>query len=105
LCQGETKVDLSLFQQRDENSELDFTFDAELAKLTEEKSEPTKNESPKPAMQMVSGGNHSVNSNSAHMASPTSPAADDLGLKIASVKNVWDSLSPMAPVFEQMEHK
>ena len=69
-------------------------FDPELAKLTEEKSEVSKDEEPKTPIQMSSGS---------HITSPTSSATDDLGLKIASVKNVWDS-SPMA-VFEHMDHK
>lgn len=93
---------LFLSQQGDEISELklDFTFDAELAKLTEEKSEVSKDdedEAPKsPSIPMV---------DASHITSPTSSATDDLGLKIAAVKTVWDSLSPMAPVFEHMDHK
>ncbi|XP_064649744.1 protein PRRC2C-like isoform X2 [Lineus longissimus] len=68
---------------------LDFTFDAELAKLTEEKNEEklgninedTKN------MSMQANSNEGMNG----IQSPTSPAAADLNLKIQSVKNVWEN--------------
>ena len=81
---------------------LDFTFDAELAKLTEEKTENKDvGEPPKP-IQMPP---QAATSTPPHMVSATSPATEDLGFKIASVKNVWDCMSPMATVFEQMDHR
>lgn len=74
---------------------LDFTFDEELAKLTEEKSgNQDMNEPP----QHMSMSNPSARATS--LQSPTSPATEDLNLKIASVKNVWESMPAMPTVFE-----
>ena len=75
---------------------LDFTFDAELAKLTEEKSE-TKEVSEQ-MNQPMSMPNQT--SRVASLQSPTSPATEDLNLKIASVKNVWEPMPIMPTVFE-----
>lgn len=76
---------------------LEFTFDAELAKLTEEKNEAKDIDRPQPiAMPTSTIGPHC----SADLLSIQSPAADDLGLKIASVKNVWERENLIA-VFEQ----
>jgi len=59
--------------------------------LTEEKSESKDvGEAPKPIPMP----------NQSSRGAPTSPATDDLGLKIASVKNVWESLPAMPTVFE-----
>ncbi|XP_074655932.1 uncharacterized protein LOC141909383 isoform X2 [Tubulanus polymorphus] len=74
----------SLVFKGDDTSEmkLDFTFDAELAKLTEEKSgeiKENRNDSVNGQVDIIPG-----------IQTPTSPAAADLNLKIASVKNVWD---------------
>lgn len=94
---------LVYFHQGEDASELklDFTFDAELAKLTEEKSENKEvGEPPKPIQMPQQSGSGA----GPHMTSPTSPATDDLGLKIASVKNVWD-MTPMGTVFEHMDHR
>lgn len=95
------------FCWQDDSSEikLDFTFDAELAKFAEEgKSDMEVTEihhTPSP-VSMTLGG---VNTSSQNMTSkpPTSPAAQDLNMKIASVKNVWDSPSvpSVSNVFEQ----
>lgn len=94
------------YVQGDDSSEikLDFTFDAELAKFAEEKSEMESREMHDTAspVAMTLGG---VNTSSQNLTSkpPTSPAAQDLNMKIASVKNVWDS--PAVPnvnnVFDQ----
>lgn len=81
----------------DETSDLklEFTFDAELAKLTEEKSDTKEpGEVPKP----IPLPNQTAHS--APMTTATSPATDDLNLKIALVKNVWESMPVMPPVFE-----
>ncbi len=75
---------------------LDFTFDAELAKLTEEKAE-TKEVSEQ-MNQPISMSNQT--SRVSTLQSPTSPATEDLNLKIASVKNVWESMPMMPTVFE-----
>lgn len=82
---------LLVFLQGDDSSDmkLDFTFDAELAKLTEEKNEsmsPPKDlhEPPKP-IPMPSQAN---------MASPTSPATEDLNMRITSVKKIWETAMP-----------
>ena len=70
---------------------LEFTFDAELAKLTEEKVEEKKPmiDAPKP----IPMPNHSSHSSStpSSLNDVTSPGTDDLNLKIASVKNVWEN--------------
>jgi hypothetical protein len=81
---------------------LDFTFDAELAKFAEEKSElpgDDMHEDPSPvAMTLGTTSNPSSVNNA-----PTSPAAQDLNMKIASVKTVWDtpSVPNVGNVFEQ----
>ncbi len=75
---------------------LDFTFDAELAKLTEEKAE-TK-EVTEQMNQPISMPNPT--SRVTTLQSPTSPATEDLNLKIASVKNVWETMPIMPTVFE-----
>ena len=75
---------------------LDFTFDAELAKLTEEKSEAK--EVGEQMSQPMSMPNQT--SRVTALQSPTSPATEDLNLKIASVKNVWESMPIMPTVFE-----
>lgn len=61
---------------------MEFTFGAELAQLTEEKSKVKDLDMPQPIAMPTSCC-------SADLLSIQSPAAD-LGLKIASVKNVWD---------------
>ena len=83
------------FLQEDSSEmKLDFTFDAELAKLTEEKSEKHDiREPPKP----IPMPGHTARSAD---LSPTSPA-NDLTKKIASVKNVWESMPVMPTVFEK----
>ena len=75
---------------------LDFTFDAELAKLTEEKSE--SKEVSEQINQPLSMPNQTSRVTS--LQSPTSPATEDLNLKIASVKNVWETMPIMPTVFE-----
>lgn len=68
---------------------LDFTFDAELAKYDEAKSESEKveiHDTASPAHMSLGGGNQNLANNP-----PTSPAAQDLNMKIASVKTVWDT--------------
>lgn len=78
-----------LVLQGDDSSELDFTFDAELAKLTEEKTESKELkllEEPRPVQH-----------------------ADDLDIKIAAVKTVWGmpalpalpALSDLQNIFER----
>ncbi|KAL3872322.1 hypothetical protein ACJMK2_040253 [Sinanodonta woodiana] len=93
----------TIFGKGDDASEmkLDFTFDAELAKITEEKLESEKlqlheraSSSDKMSMSGVTSTNQGITINS-----PTSPAAQDLNMKIASVKNVWDI--PSVASFEQ----
>ena len=93
---------------------LEFTFDAELAKLTEEKTEPkeggNRGEGPKPiplpthSSRAVSSTSSSSSSSAATAAAAmtlaTSPATDDLNLKIAAVKNVWENIPAMPTVFE-----
>ena len=82
--------------QGDDSSEikLDFTFDAELAKFAEGKPDVEKEEihdGTSPAHMSlggVAGGNPNISNNQ-----PTSPAAQDLNMKIASVKTVWDTPS------------
>ena len=89
--------DILVFQDDASEIKLDFTFDAELAKLTEEKSEKQDiGEPPKPIPMPSQSSRPSGN------MSPTSPATADLNLKIASVKNVWDSMANtmMPTVFE-----
>lgn len=94
----------SIFGKGDDSSEikLDFTFDAELAKFAEEKSEMQGDDmhddtSPVAITLGTTSNQSSVNN------APTSPAAQDLNMKIASVKTVWDT--PAVPnvnnVFEQ----
>lgn len=85
----------------DDSSEikLDFTFDAELAKFAEEKSEMLgddmhENTSPV-AITLGTTSNQNIVNNA-----PTSPAAQDLNMKIASVKTVWDTPA-VNNVFEQ----
>ena len=70
---------------------LDFTFDAALVKLTDDKSDAPKElvESSKPLQ--------NENEQSVIIASP---GTDDLGMKIASVKNVWATPPMMPTVFE-----
>lgn len=76
---------------------MEFTFGAELAQLTEEKSEVKDIDGPQPiAMPTSSMGTHC----SVDLLSIQSPAAD-LGLKIASVKNVWERREALIAVFEQ----
>ena len=84
-----TKLHL-YFAQGDDSSEikLDFTFDAELAKEVE-KEEIHDTASPAHmSLGGVTGSNQNMSSNP-----PTSPAAQDLNMKIASVKTVWDTPS------------
>jgi len=93
-----------VFQDDSSEMKLDFTFDAELAKFAEEKSDIDSNEihnTPSPVAMTLGG----VNAGSQNLTSkaPTSPAAQDLNMKIASVKNVWDtpSVPSVSNVFEQ----
>ena len=83
---------ISTVLQGDDSSEikLDFTFDAELAKLTEEKNEATSpgkelHEPPKPIP---------MPSQATAMTLPTSPATEDLNMKITSVKKIWENAMP-----------
>lgn len=72
------------FGKADENAaadmKLDFTFDQELAELSSDK-----------------GGRPSVSlaRSSLALSSPASPSTHDLNLKIASVKKVWDTMTPL----------
>ncbi len=78
---------------------LDFTFDAELAKLTEEKTEKSDiGEPPKPIPMPNQGSRPSA------IPSPDSPATEDLGMKIAAVKNVWESIPAIPPMPTVFEH-
>ena len=82
-----------LFQGDDSEIKLDFTFDADL-EYDEGKVETVKEEihdSASPA-HMSLGGVASSNQNMTNNP-PTSPAAQDLNMKIASVKTVWDTPS------------
>ena len=79
-----------LLDLQDDGSEikLDFTFDADLAKYAEAKDESEKedlHDTASPAHMSLGGGNQNLVNNP-----PTSPAAQDLNMKIASVKTVWD---------------
>ena len=98
---------------------LDFTFDADLAKIpTAEKPSIAGNPSevkdivtdPPPAISMPTSATAPLHRSTAVVtASVTdlvSPAADDLNMKIASVKNVWErenhvSGTALAQYFEQ----
>ncbi|KAK3602381.1 hypothetical protein CHS0354_011217, partial [Potamilus streckersoni] len=93
----------TIFGKGDDASEmkLDFTFDAELAKITEEKLESEKvqlHERAQSSDKMLMSGVTSTNQGMT-INSPPSPAAQDLNMKIASVKNVWDI--PSVASFEQ----
>jgi len=84
--------------QSDDSSELklDFTFDAELAKLTDDKSDLKPvivGSSIGPALP-ISLAPPSGAASSHILSSLQSPATDELGYKIASVKNVWDGPNP-----------
>ena len=97
-----------LFSRQGEDSsdiKLDFVFDAELAKLTEEKPDMTgtsggnkdlemAGDPPKPIpMPDTSGATSNVND--VLQQCPTSPAQEvHLNFKIASVKNVWEDYMP-----------
>ena len=75
-------------QGDDSEIKLDFTFDADLAKYAEAKDETEKedlHDTASPAHMSLGGGNQNMANNP-----PTSPAAQDLNMKIASVKTVWD---------------
>ncbi|XP_023244698.1 uncharacterized protein LOC111642572 [Centruroides sculpturatus] len=71
---------------------LDFTFDSELAQLTEQKITTTSSIS---HTMQVSNGTPGVG-----VQSPISPSTDELNLKIASVKKVWENVPPMPTVLE-----
>lgn len=62
---------------------LDFTFDSELSEVPGSVS--TKGISLPRSLVMTSGS----------MQSPISPSTDDLNLKIASVKKVWETMAPV----------
>ena len=83
---------------------LDFTFDAELAKYAEEKSELEKEEmhASQSPINMGLGNVTSTNQNIANNQ-PTSPMAQDLNMKIAKVKTVWDTpdVASVNNVFDQ----
>ena len=73
---------------------MDFTFDADISSLTEEKSESSRKD--------LVQASKSLDSEVQQSVSITSPGTDDLGLKIASCKNVWASPTVMPPVYEQL---
>lgn len=101
-------------EQGDESSELklDFTFDADLAKIANDKSDvevkSVHQDPPPPITMPPSAGLHRgtavVNANVTDIVLQ-SPAADDLNMKIASVKNVWErenhGLPSLVQYFEQ----
>ncbi|KAG1714787.1 Protein PRRC2A [Nymphon striatum] len=80
------------FKKPEENSEmkLDFTFDSELASLTEEKSNAK-------ASTLSSMSSSAIT----NIQSPISPSTAQLNQRIASVKKVWES-STMPTVAERM---
>ncbi|XP_037269751.2 uncharacterized protein LOC119161406 isoform X2 [Rhipicephalus microplus] len=77
-CKGEDTVDMK----------LDFTFDSELAQFSDEKQ----------AKHIAI--TRSLSSEITSANSPISPSTDDLNLKIASVKKVWESMGPLPTVLE-----
>lgn len=82
---------------------LDFTFDSELDPLTEEKSlNNSRNGSTVTNKSTNMGRTMEVSNSSAQVGvqSPISPSADELNLKIASVKKVWENVAPMPTVLE-----
>ncbi|XP_052823701.1 protein PRRC2C isoform X3 [Octopus bimaculoides] len=85
----------SFLRKGEDASELDFTFDETLAKLTETKKENNSITEPSKSVSISAGSSKSQN---LELNAPTSPATEDLSLKIASVKNVWEK---MPTVFEQ----
>jgi len=84
---------------------LDFTFDADLAKMSGEKPD-VEVKDPPPPITMPPGsslhrGTAVVTANVNDLVVPLqSPAADDLNMKIASVKNVWEREN-LVQYFEQ----
>ncbi|KMQ95821.1 large proline-rich protein bat2 [Lasius niger] len=64
---------------------LDFTFDADLSQLTEDKSKSLS----MPRSMHMTGGQSTI-----------SPSTAELNLKIASVKKVWENAPPMPTVVE-----
>uniref|UniRef100_A0A224Z103 Thyroid hormone receptor associated protein complex subunit n=1 Tax=Rhipicephalus zambeziensis TaxID=60191 RepID=A0A224Z103_9ACAR len=77
-CKGEDTVDMK----------LDFTFDSELAQFSDEKQ----------AKHIAI--TRSLSSEITSANSPISPSTDDLNLKIASVKKVWENVGPLPTVLE-----
>ena len=76
----------------DENSaeiKLDFTFDQELATLSGSSADKSR-------QSVVGAGSSMPRSSSLTLSSPSSPSTQDLNLKIASVKKVWDTMTPLA---------
>ena len=73
--------------------QLEFTFDDKLDQIAEEK-HTTSTEIGDPPQPIP------MPNQSAPHSSPTFPATEDLGLKIASVKKVWESHT-ITPVYER----
>jgi hypothetical protein len=91
---------------------LDFTFDAALAKMASDKPIEVKDvhPDPPPPITMPPGAvlhrsTAVVSASVSDLQSLQSPAADDLNMKIASVKNVWERENHGQPslvqIFEQ----
>ncbi|CAN7992997.1 unnamed protein product [Ixodes hexagonus] len=84
LESGKPKVQMAGEDTTD--MKLDFTFDPELAQFGEDKS----------AKHMAIPRSLS----SEMVGSPMSPSTDELNLKIASVKKVWETVGPLSTVLE-----
>jgi len=78
---------LICYSFQEEESGFSFTFDSNLGSLTEEKGVKEMEETKVLTTQVVV------------IQSPTSPATDELGQKIANAKNVWENF-PQSVMFE-----
>ena len=85
ICHISNVLFADTFQE--EESGFSFTFDGNLGSLTEDKGVKEMEEAKVLTTQVVV------------IQSPTSPATDELGQKIANVKNVWENF-PRSVMFD-----